>query len=184
MGHRILFHISHKKALEVLVWLASNKSMINIYHIAKVLFYADKIHMNAYGRPILGDTYYKYPYGPAPSTILHMVYQKTEFFSPRQIEAFNASIRVVKEQYVSISAKREPDLQYFSQSDLDALQESLDTYGDLSFDEIFHLTHKEKCYIATEDQQPIDYALMLDNDNPHRDSILENMTESSRYITM
>nr|WP_320011820.1 Panacea domain-containing protein [uncultured Desulfobulbus sp.] len=158
--------------------------MINIYHIAKVLFYADKIHLNTYGRPVIGDTYCKYPYGPAPSTILNMVYQKTEFFSPRQIEAFNTSIRVVKEQYVSISAKREPDLNYFSRSDLEALQEALDTYGELSFDEIFRLTHNELCYIATEDQQPIDYALMLDNNNPRRDSILRNITESSRYITV
>lgn len=184
MGYRIMFHISHRKALEALVWLASNKSMINMYHIAKVLFYADKIHLNSFGRPIIGDTYYKFPYGPAPLTIMNMVYQKTEFFSPRQLEGFNESIRVIKEQYVSIIAKREPDLQYFSRSDLKALRESLQKYGDLSLDELFKMTRNELCYIESEDQQPIDYALMIDSDNPNKESILKNITETSRYITV
>jgi len=179
-----MFHISHRKALEALVWLASNKSTINIYHIAKVLFYADKIHLNRFGRPIIGDTYYKLPYGPVPLTVMNMVYQKTEFFSPRQLEGFNASIRVIKEQYVSITAKREPDLNYFSKSDLKALGESLKKYGSASFDELFRMTNNEQCYIETEDQQPIDYALFLDRDNPNRDSILKSITETSKYITV
>jgi len=184
MGTRIMFHISHKKALEVLVWLASNKPTIDIYHISKILFYADKIHLNQFGRPIIGDTYYKLPYGPAPSTVINMVNQKTEFFSPNQLDRFNKSIHVINEQYVSVNAKRNPDLNYFSKSDLTALSESLEKYGDLSLDNLFHMTHNEQCYIESEDQQPIDYALMLDSDNPSRDSILKNIAGISRYITV
>ena len=70
---QIRFKISYDKAIEVLVWLAKMKPGIDIYHIAKVLFYADKMHINKYARPVIGDSYIKMPYGPVPSGVSDLI---------------------------------------------------------------------------------------------------------------
>ncbi len=44
MGNRIDYRINYEKAIETIVWLASEKPGIDIYHLGKVLFYADKKH--------------------------------------------------------------------------------------------------------------------------------------------
>ena len=38
---------------------------------AKLLFFADKLHLNRYGRPILGDCYFCLDHGPVPSFSLN-----------------------------------------------------------------------------------------------------------------
>lgn len=73
-------------------------------------------------------------------------------------------------------------MEYFSETDIECLKESLDEYGEKSFDELRKLTHNERCYLETEMTQPIDYALMVDEDNPNRDEILEEMSETAPYI--
>ena len=65
----VRYEISYDKAIEVLVWLANTKPGIDIYHVCKVLFYADKSHINKYLRPIIGDYYIKMDYGPVPSGV-------------------------------------------------------------------------------------------------------------------
>jgi hypothetical protein len=55
-------------------------------------------------------------------------------------------------------------------------------YGDMSFDELYESTHSEKCYYQTAPNDKIDYALLIDDDNPHKDDILESMEEISQYV--
>ena len=52
---RIRFTFNPEKALEALVWVARQWSDISFYYMVKVLYYADKEHLNRFGRPILGD---------------------------------------------------------------------------------------------------------------------------------
>jgi len=50
----IIYRVNYNKAVEALVWIADQKPGVDIYHVAKVFFYADKKHVNRYARPILG----------------------------------------------------------------------------------------------------------------------------------
>ena len=182
MSSHVSFHISHDKAIEAIVWLAKNKPGIDIYHVSKILFYADKLHLNQYGRPILGDTYIKMPYGPAPSTVLDLIKGQEYLLSPNQLEEMARAVTVTEDNFSSITAKREPELDYFSVSDLKCLQASFDENSDLSFDDLFKATHNEKCYQKSNDGQPIDYALIIDDDNPNREGLLEHIEELSSYV--
>ncbi|CAN2046042.1 DUF4065 [Candidatus Magnetomoraceae bacterium gMMP-1] len=181
MNNSIMFKISYDKAIEVIVWLAKMKPGIDIYHVAKILFYADKVHINKYARPIVGDVYIKMPYGPVPSAVMDLI---TENFwlSPKQLERIKNSLIINKDKSHKLAAMREPDLSYFSKSDIECLTDSLNKYGNLSFEELYNLTHSEKCYYETYHSDKIDYALFVDDDNPSRDEILKNMEEISRYI--
>jgi len=176
------YNISHKKAIEVIVWLSNKQPRIDIYHIVKIMFFADKMHINQYGRPLIGDTYIKMQYGPVPS-VIHDLITDSMWLSPRQAKKISTSIKVgSKKEFYPVTALRGADLSYFSKSDLKCLLESFERYKDSSFDELYTLTHKERCYIETTEKSPIDYALMIDDDNPNRDEIINHISETSQYI--
>jgi uncharacterized phage-associated protein len=48
------YQMNYEKAIEVVVWLANKNPGIDIYHVAKILYYAEKTHLNRHGRPIIG----------------------------------------------------------------------------------------------------------------------------------
>ncbi len=182
MNNPIQFKISYDKATEFIVWLAKMKPGIDIYHVAKVLFYADKMHINKYGRPIIGDTYIRMPYGPVPSGVRDLITENS-WLSPRQLSRIKSSLIIDKSgNHYKLAATREPDMGYFSKSDMTCLRHSLSEYGGLSFDELYRSTHSERCYYETAPDEKIDYALLIDDDNPLKNEILENMEEISQYI--
>ena len=176
------FKVSYSKAIESIVWLANQSPYIDIYHIVKVLFFADKDHLNKYGRPILGDTYIHMDNGPVPSAVRDIVTQNL-FLSPKHLQEIQDSLEIKsRKDYYQISAKRPPNLDYFSKSDLECLVSSLEKHEHLSFDDLYKLTHSEKCYAQTSNKDEISYYLMVDNDNPNKESILETIQETSAYV--
>ncbi len=181
MKNPVQFKISYEKAIEIIVWLAMKKPGIDIYHVAKVLFYADKLHLNKYGRPVTGDTYIRMPYGPVPSGVRDLITENS-WLSPRQLERVKNSLIIDKENNFKLTATRKPDPTYFSKSDMKCLEESLDRYGDLSFEELYKLTHGERCCHETAPNEKIDYASLIDDDNPAKHEILEAMEEFSQYV--
>lgn len=182
MKNRIRFKISYDKAIEAIIWLSKMKPGIDIYHVAKVLFYADKMHINKYARPVVGDTYIRMPYGPVPSAVRDLI-TENQWLTPKQIEKIKNSLVIDKsDHYFKLAAVREPDMEYFSKSDIECLTDSLNKYGDLSFDELYDLTHSEKCYYETEQNDKIDYGFLIDENNPLKEEILKHMEDISQYI--
>jgi len=180
MSDKALFNIDLEKALEVIVWLAQQKPGLDIYHIAKVLFYADKKHLNKYARPVVGDTYKKMRFGPAPSCVLDIINLNGFNFSQKFLDSIESSI-AVQGRNKNTTALRSPDLSYLSKSDINCLAESLSENGDRSFDVLFNVTHNERCYEETEESDYIDYRLMVDESNEHADEIKHLIFEQSKY---
>lgn len=183
MSDKIQFIPDVRKAIETIVWLASNKPGIDIYHVAKVMYYADKMHLNRYGRPIVGDKYIKMKNGPAPSLILDVINGNSFRFSREELECIESSISV-SGRYKNSEPLRAPELSYFSESDLECLSESLGKNGDKTFDELFNSTHEEASYNSVKLSDTMDYALMVDEDNPHAEEIRTLISSESAYIGM
>lgn len=181
MKRPIRFKISYDKLIEIITWIAKMKPGIDIYHLVKVLFYADKKHINRYGRPITGDTYYRLDYGPVPTAASNII-KEDLWLSPKNLSNVKSALIIDKKNNFKLTAAREPDMSYFSKSDQRMLEESLREYGDLSFDELYKTTHSERCYIETMHREIIDYALLVDENNPHKDEILEDLKEFSEYV--
>jgi uncharacterized phage-associated protein len=181
MNSRIRYRINYAKAIETIVWLANQKPGIDIYHVAKILFYADKKHINRYARPIIGDTYICADYGPLPSGV-HDLITESSWLSPDYLAVIADSLIIQRSPYVKIGAARKPNMEYFSETDIECLKEALKEYRNKSFEELKKLTHNERCYLETDLNQPIDYALMVERDNPNREEILKKMSETSPYI--
>src|ERR1700732_2870772 len=127
---RIRFTCNPEKALEALVWVARQWSDISFYYMVKVLYYADKEHLNRFGRPILGDRYIAMEHGPVPSVVYDML-SRDSFLEPDLIAKIEASLEFGSGRPPTVRAKRPADLRLFSRTDLECLRNSASRYGSM-----------------------------------------------------
>jgi uncharacterized phage-associated protein len=67
------FQFNEKKGVEALTYIASRWPGVTAFFAAKTLFFAEKLHLNKYARPIVGDTFIAMPNGPVPSTLYDFI---------------------------------------------------------------------------------------------------------------
>ena len=72
-ANTLRFQFDEKKGVETLTYIASRWPGVTAFFAAKVLFFAEKSHLNRYSRPIEGDTFIAMPNGPVPSTIYDFI---------------------------------------------------------------------------------------------------------------
>jgi uncharacterized phage-associated protein len=123
-----------KKSLQAIVYLANknDEKKITRLELMKLLWLADKYHLLKYGRTITNNTYYAMKDGPVPSESMNL--------SRKVLSSeINKCIEVVDYE---ISAKTEPELKYFSESDLEVLDFIWNKFGDKDVWELRDLTHE------------------------------------------
>ncbi|MCQ2562005.1 MAG: SocA family protein [Alphaproteobacteria bacterium] len=128
-----------------------------MYNIWKILFSAEKYHLNKYGRPITGDRYIAMEYGTVPSWL----YDASKI--KRQGLGFYRDNN-------SLLAERVPVMDYFSETDLEALQHGVAEYAGLDFIAVRDKNHQEPCWKKN-------YAMRGDSDSapiPFEDIIEED----------
>ncbi|MDR1027086.1 MAG: SocA family protein [Rickettsiales bacterium] len=121
------------------------------YHIMKILFEADKFHINNYGRPVAGASIMAEAHGTTPRQARDIVAEMwgvgTDFFNNNN----------------SLDSKESPDMSYLSGSDKKALDVGFDKYGKKTTEEVERLNHRESAWIkALEnnlDEIPAEYFL-------------------------
>lgn len=180
----IRFVFNTKKALEAIVWLLQRKPGMTRYNLAKILYFADKGHLEEYGRPIIGDRYIAMKEGMVPSRVLDMLEIDGEVLRSEDIEAIREAIEPHEneEGYEAYRARRDPDLEYLSQSDIDFLSRSLEAYGDMSYAELRRLAHEDRAWKRAWDTKrngEMDYQDIIDPEHPRRDVLIERLQESS-----
>ena len=110
--NKVRYRVNYDKAIETIVWLASEKPNIDLYHIVKVLFYADKMHVNKYARPITGDTYISMDYGPVPSGVRDLL-TENPWLDPIDLETVSDSLKITKKRWPTVRARRKAKMEYF-----------------------------------------------------------------------
>lgn len=183
MGKGIYYQFNYEKAIEATVWLANEVREISPYRLATILFHADKMHVNKHGRPILGDTYIREDNGLTPVGVYKII-QKDDSLNPEHIEKANESFKVKDLPTPSIIPLRQADLDYFSGTDLECLESATHDYALKSEIVLGNEIRREKCLVKTAPNQAINYACLVEDDNPYRDEILEDMAESSSYVKL
>jgi putative zinc finger/helix-turn-helix YgiT family protein len=119
----------------------------------KLLFYADFKHYKKYTVSISGARYAHVPFGPAPSDY--------DFYYPILIRQNAVEVEEIiypnytGEKYV---AKREPNLNVFSDTELHILSLVKEFFKDFNATEMSKYSHEEEGYKDTETGQLISYA--------------------------
>ena len=182
-------HFSEKKALEALVWVASEWPGVTRYFACKTLYFADVAHLNNFGCPILGDGYVAMPNGPVPSFVYDLMKNETHHGDIKK--DFETSIKIIKiegEKNIGIKALREPDWDCFSRCETDYLKQALDYCKSSSFGTLKEETHKHPAWINAWEKRgkkgshPVDYEDMVRKDHPHREELLEEIRENAYFL--
>lgn len=184
MASKIKYRVNSEKAIESILLLSTLENNIDLYHIGKIIFYAEKQHINKYARPIIGDNHICGKDGPFPSKIRDLLQNRDVYLNSEDQENINKSVTISGDKYPQISPLREPDMDLFSESDIECLIEAFKKYSHLSFKELRKLTHNELCYNNSVRDEAIDYELLIDNDNENKDDILTEMSETAQYAVL
>ena len=175
------FWFNEDKALSALAFIASERPGFSAFFVSKIMFYAEKAHINAYGRPVLGDNYVKMQDGPVPSKIKNYVDEKWhKVKKPAHFEDF---VTINHGEWVSwlYRGKQVSDFALLSDSDKDCLREAIAFCEPKSKEELSDLTHLEKSWLNARPNRWMDYRDFVDDDNPHKADILAMMQEQSNY---
>jgi len=116
----ITFQFHREKAIETILYLSHRISDADIYGICKLLYLADKTHLEKYGRFIFGETYYAMKNGATPSNVYDLLKEVSE--KPL------AELEINGHQIIAL---RDANLDYLSESDIECLDQVISVWGNV-----------------------------------------------------
>ena len=174
------FQFDETKGVEALTYIAAHWPNITPFFASKVLYFAEKAHLNRYGRPIAADTFVAMTNGPVPATLYDFI--KGQLGQAGDPAAVLAALDVSPgNQAMQINARRPANLDYLSPSDVECLDEALAFCRHRSFRELSNLTHQDRAWREAAQNAPMDYRAMISDDNPNRDALLEDVAEFAAH---
>lgn len=157
---------------------------LDMYRIYNALYFANKEHLNRYGRLITSDTFFALPYGPVPTKLADVLdsvktgkeLRKSDklLFSPIVTSLDHCGFDA--ENY--FTAKEVPDLDELSDSDIECLNIGLNKCAGRDFCEIKDESHDKawKRAYAKPDHKSIDVLDMVDDTNQSmKEYVLDNL---------
>lgn len=127
------------KALNALLYVANRVQRKDFHKIFKIIYFADRQHLNDWGRPITGDTYIAMEAGPVPSRMYDMLkIVRGDSYLPDS-EGLGNYYKV--EDWMYVVPFQDADLNKLSRNEQKALDDSIAKYASLSYDEIKEKSH-------------------------------------------
>ncbi|HPW19068.1 MAG TPA: Panacea domain-containing protein [Candidatus Aminicenantes bacterium] len=141
-----------EKLTDILFLFSKKKQHLTKLRICKLLYFADKLHLQRYGRFILGDRYHSLPLGPVPSQTLDLL---DDFFSPEilfrgkplkraknPLSDFFAKGMFLS-NYPELILKKDYSFKSLSESEKEVIEIVLDKYGRLADGTLVNISHGE-----------------------------------------
>jgi uncharacterized phage-associated protein len=173
----IRFNFNETKAVEAVVLIAQRWQGITPFFLAKVLFFADRNHLRDYGRPVTGDIYIAMADGPVPSHVYDIVKDNLDFFGAP--EAILDAITINRnERYAQVYAKREPNFEFLSETDIAAIENAIGFCRNKSFGELSNITHQEVAWSEAPANGVMDLEKLVPED------MREEVRESAAYAVL
>ena len=170
MSYPVRLKFEKEKFVSSVAFLAAHIENLDKLKAAKLLYFADKYHLLKYGRPIMGDVYYRLDYGPVPSKALDIMNEviqdrKMDFPQPN-LQLFREYLKIdADKRYPTIELKKKVSdyLEYLSESEKEALQDTIEKFGKYSGAQLIKLSHKESPWLKTSENDEIDYRLFFED---------------------
>ncbi|MGZ5443915.1 MAG: Panacea domain-containing protein [Thermoanaerobaculia bacterium] len=165
----INFRFEIEKLVQAITYFASRGIKdLDKMKAAKLLFHADKYHLLKYGRPVIGDQYACMEYGPVPSTSLNVmndVLAHDPKFPPVAKDLFDRFVSVearLFSRYPVFRARIAPDLEVFSDSDIEALDFALREHGKKSSWQLSLESHEEPAWQKANERRQEGSSVVMD----------------------
>lgn len=138
---------------------------VSQYDLVKTLFLADRAHLNEWGRPVTYDNYCAMFHGPVPSLAYDLLKGNEKAMRDHHLHGLPwKSVPHIKSAKHFLSVDNALNSQDFlSESDIEALDNSLGVVLSLGFSQIRRLTHDDPAYVDAwrEDGGRAAYAMKL-----------------------
>jgi uncharacterized phage-associated protein len=154
------FRFNPQKFVQALVFFSkSGMTDLTKMKIHKLLFFADKLHLIRYGRPIIGDHYFALDHGP----LLSRVDDDLDTAEDLAIGVNEAAVRDHFGGYLTlrsnggwpvIAALGPEKYGVFSKSDLKVLKDIVDKFGNMSASQLRKLSHEDPAYVLANRNRP------------------------------
>lgn len=154
------FVVDKEKAVETLVYVAGKVPDVTRFHMAKILYFAERFHLHDFGRPIIGDVYVAMEHGPVPSFAYNVLTNKLS--ADEAALAQGALIAVDAYRHPEYKAARNARLEFFSKTDLECLDRAIAHCSSRTFGSISDETHGHSAWKNTNLNAPIDWDLILE----------------------
>jgi Protein of unknown function (DUF4065) len=134
------FKFDKEKAISTVLYIAEKLPQADLHKISKILYFADQKHLVKYGNPIVGDYYVAMDNGPVPSQIYDMLktVRGDSLFKTNEYKKYFR----VEQTYIVIPLTT-PDLDEFSESDIECIDEAIIENKDLDFIALKKKSHGE-----------------------------------------
>lgn len=161
-----------KIAHALIFFIDSDVKKLGITKLMKLFFYADKYHLEAYGKPIFNHTYQKLPKGPVPTWLYSIIRTAisglSDYDFESEVEVFNHYINVEEidnEGYrqTIFLKKQEFDSNFFSKSQLKILKRVADEFKIITAKSISEKSHQTRAWQSARDNELISYASMVED---------------------
>jgi len=119
----VSFLFDRAKAIETILYLSPRVSDSDIYGICKLVYLADKTSLERYARFIFGETYCAMEQGATPSQTYDLL----------KDEARQGLVQGLQVDGNQVIAKREADLEYLSESDIECLDHVIEVWGNVPY---------------------------------------------------
>lgn len=188
----IRFKFNFDKFLSCMGMFAKEAKDVDKLKACKLLYYADKYHLLKYGKPIIGDIYKHYGYGPVPVNSLMIMNEVIceDGVPPNEVTAkgrFKEFIKVKKgfRKHPIFEVEKEPDMDCLSASEQEAIRETIKKYGGFTGGKLIDETHKDASWKKTDMYEEIDYRLFFEDEasaQPAALEYLESIRQDSEFI--
>lgn len=139
---RYFFDRKATKILEGLVYAAFHLGKGATRHSAsKVLYFADREHLANCGRMIFDDTYVAMRDGPVPSIAYDLMKQSTGTYNFLVMDQDSVLEALESQGRYQLCAKRPPNLDSFSKSEIDCLDNAVEFCRGKGFMELSKISH-------------------------------------------
>lgn len=164
---------ARKLANAIVYFLDKDVCNLGTTKLMKLLFYADKEHLNRFGVPIFKHLYSKQQFGPVPM----FAYALIQSMNQCETDDVEEDLKVISEYidadssctgpYSSthFSKKKEFETDYFSKSELEVLEKISEQFKNHTANEISKESHELSEYSSTSDGSIINFHKMVDDDS-------------------
>lgn len=137
------YQMDMEKVLEAIAFVASKVPEPTFHKISKMFWYADKLHLERYGFALSDDTYHAMENGPVPSCIYDIM--KLAAGKIRNMQGVDSSVVKdiigVKTDGKTVFVKRNPNLDFLSEAEIECLNDAMTEHGCKSFGQLSRETH-------------------------------------------
>lgn len=174
----IRFKFAAAKARAAIEMMVAARPGVDLHTMLKSCYFADRQHLNQYGRPIFGATYRAMKFGPVPIEIYEMAKGEALWLAELDAERYPWRIDGFR---LYRTENTDPDLGALSETDVDALKKCFDRSRAMTFSARTAATHGPDWQAAN--LGFMRYEDMID-ESPEKEKIVEYLREAAPFIRL